>query len=480
MLFITLLGALAGAPSPPPPVALLHPQESRLVREITTTSALLGVDYSPDGTRIATCGLGRDVVLWDVATGNAIRTLKGHTDDVVTVRYSPNGRYLASGSVDKSLIIWDALTGDILRRTTDHTDYVRDVAFSPDSKLVASAGWDGFSYVWETFSGLRVAAMGAKVGAVGTYDKNRTAKGRSANMTSVAFSPDGTELLTASGDHSVRGYDTRNWQQKYQLVGHTDEVWDARYAPNGRFVVSGAWDNTCRVWDVRTRQNTYTLPAHVSDVWATTFSPDGQLIATGGGDRKVKIWEMATGQLVEELDGEAHKAEVENLAFSPDGQTLATVSRDGSLKIWRVPTLADRTWAYVKPLMAKWEKKGEFEKTADYDQRMKNRLKKPVEFRQEFRTKMLASYDRTADWQHFALGAYNADKEEYVVTTPCFSGTYMLQVAPLDAAAVREAFDQATYRNPAFELDAEERVTLKTAEVMVKTGAAPRAFTLHR
>jgi WD40 repeat protein len=454
--------------------------DSRLLQEIKTPSALLGVDYSPDGKRVATCGLGRDVIVWSVETGKPVLTLKGHTDDVVTVHFSPNGRYLASGGVDKKLILWDAITGDLIRQIADHTDYVRDVAFSPDSKLVASAGWDGFSYVWETFSGLRVAALGAKVGGVSGYDKTKTAKGRSANMTSVAFSPDGSELLTASGDHSVRAWDTQGWQQKYVLNGHTDEVWDARYSPNGRFVVSGAWDNTCRVWDVRTRQNAYTLQAHVSDVWATAFSPDGQLIATGGGDRKVKIWDMATGGLVDEIDGEAHQAEVENLVFSPDGKTLASVSRDGSLKIWRAPTNADRIWAYVRPLMTKWEKKSEFEKSTDYDVRMANRLKKPQEFRQEFRTKMLAAYDRTAAWQRFELGSYNADTEQFQVVSKRFGSTFSLKVPPSEAANVRDSFGKEAYRAPVFELDANDQIVLRSAEVVIGSGTSTNAYNLSR
>ena len=78
---------------------------------------------------MVTCGLGRDIVVWDVESGKPALTLKGRTDDVVAVKYSPNGRYIASGGVDKVLILWDALTGDLLRKTPTTPNYVRDVAF---------------------------------------------------------------------------------------------------------------------------------------------------------------------------------------------------------------------------------------------------------------------------------------------------------------------------------------------------------------
>ncbi|RYE96757.1 MAG: hypothetical protein EOO77_40340, partial [Oxalobacteraceae bacterium] len=114
-----------------------EPAQARL--SIQTGAPVLALAYSPDGKRIATGGQEREVVLWNAQSGERIMTLKGHTDDVVTVQFSPNGRFLASGGVDNALILWDAITGDIIRKTTDHTDYVRDVAFSPDSRLLATA-----------------------------------------------------------------------------------------------------------------------------------------------------------------------------------------------------------------------------------------------------------------------------------------------------------------------------------------------------
>ncbi len=460
-------------------------QASALEHEIITSAALLGVDYSPDGKRVVTCGLGRDIVVWNVDSGKPVLTLKGHTDDVVAVKFSPNGRYIASGGVDKALILWDALTGEILRKNTDHLDYVRDVAFSPNSKMLASAGWDGQALVFDTFSGQRLATLGTAMKPAGptaigaAYDKAKTTKGRTTNMTSVAFSPDGSELLTANGDHSLRGFDTKTWQQKYVLNGHTDEVWDARYSPNGAYAVSGAWDNTARVWNLATQQQVYNIPAHVSDVWASAFSPDGQLIATGGGDRKVKIWDMATGHLVADLSGTLHTAEVENLAFSPDGQHLASVSRDGSLKLWAVPGTEERVAAYTAENMVKWGRKSEFEKTDEYQKRLAKQGEREAAFRQEGREKMTAAFGTTANWKSFTLGDYNADTEYFTLVSPLFAAPYRVKVSPKDAERFRDNFARVGYGNPQFEF-LDGTIVLKQVALTEAVGADSKSFTLSR
>ena len=480
---LALLSSPAALAAPAP----LDPRKANTtpVQDIQTKAALLGVDFSPDGKRVVTCGLGRDIVVYDVASGRAALVLKGHTDDVVAVKYSPNGRYIASGGVDKALILWDALTGEILRKNTEHTDYVRDVAFSPNSKLLASAGWDGLSLVFDTFSGQRLATLGTpnKPGgassAVQTYDKNKTTKGRTTNMTSVTFNPSGTELLTASGDHTLRAFDTRTWQQKFVLNGHTDEVWDARYSPNGAYVVSGAWDNTARVWDLKTQQPVYTIPAHVSDVWGTAFSPDGQLIATCGGDRKVRVWDMATGQLVQDVSGELHTAEVENVAFSPDGRNLASVSRDGSCKVWAVPNTEARVAAYVATNMEKWGRKGEFEKTDEYSKRMARKADRETEYATEARTKMDAAFGNTANWQSFTLGDYNADTEYFTLLSPLFNTPYRVKVAPKEAERFRNGFARMVYGNPQFEFQ-EGSIVLKQTPVTVALDGEPRTYTVTR
>jgi len=86
--------------------------------------------------------LGNAVRVWDVETGETLRTFTGHTNRVLSISFSPDGRFLVSGSVDGTVRVWGVKTGKTIRTFTGHESVVTSVGFSPDGGYLATGSHD--------------------------------------------------------------------------------------------------------------------------------------------------------------------------------------------------------------------------------------------------------------------------------------------------------------------------------------------------
>ena len=118
------------------------------VRFIAADAALVSVAFSPDGRQLASGSWDTTVRLWDVETGQPVRTLAGHTWWMWSVAFAPDGRLLASGAGDGTICLWDVETGQPVRTLAGHTFLVSGVAFAPNGRLLASGSWDGTIRLW--------------------------------------------------------------------------------------------------------------------------------------------------------------------------------------------------------------------------------------------------------------------------------------------------------------------------------------------
>jgi WD40 repeat protein len=110
-------------------------------------------------------------------------------------------------------------------------------------------------------------------------------------MTAISYSPDGRYLASGSEGGVVKLWDGTDRSCVAVLRGHILKVTSVSFSPNGNLLVSGSDDGSIRLWSVQDKICVLVLPNHHADgVYSVTFSPDGQTLASGGGDETVRLW----------------------------------------------------------------------------------------------------------------------------------------------------------------------------------------------
>jgi len=138
----------------------------------------------------------------------------------------------------------------------------------------------------------------------------------------VAFSRDGTRIVSGSYDNSVRVWDASTGAELNTLKGHTNSVNSVAFSRDSTRIVSGSDDESVRVWDVSTGVELNMLKGHTGWVNSVAFSRDGTRIVSGSDDESVRVWDVSTGAELNMLKGL-----VNSVAFSRD-RTRVTSSLD--------------------------------------------------------------------------------------------------------------------------------------------------------
>ena len=321
-----------------------------LQRFIGHASAVSSVRFSPDGRFLLTASYDNTARLWDVETGDELRRFIGHTNILQDTVFSPDGRHVLTASDDRTARLWDIETGEEIRQFLGHTAGVLSIAFSADGQHVLTGGVDQVARIWDvqfetepriyapalrTPHGADIVLAGFSAdnqriltgygnGAVALWDiptgqlveANRFESG--GFVSELMVSPHEDYVLAASGDGTVRLWETGSNQEVLAFGDQTGPVWDAAFSPDNRAVVTGSDDGWVRLFEVETGTQKLQLAGHAGPVRSVAFSPDGEVILTGSDDHSARLWRAETGQEVRRFEG--HTGPVRGVAFSPDGK----------------------------------------------------------------------------------------------------------------------------------------------------------------
>ena len=291
---------------------------------LASNSGVSNIAYSPDGTTLASGFYDGTVKIWDVASGNELRTLDGHTQYVTIVAYSPDGKILATTAYYEPTKLWDVASGQELR-SIGVNNGVRGMAFSPDGDILATTTWDppGNKKItlWDVASGQQLRTL-----------ERQSSGGSEEGGVGVAFSPDGKILACGYEMGSITLWDITDWNELRTLTGNARGVLRLVFSPDGNILASAGFEGPLKLWDVASGQELRTFGG---DIWGVSmsFSPDGKtILASIPGDTAIKLWDVASGQELRTLDWQG--TFIYSVAVSPYGNIIASGSNAGSITLW--------------------------------------------------------------------------------------------------------------------------------------------------
>ncbi|NVN99085.1 MAG: caspase family protein, partial [Geobacteraceae bacterium] len=296
------------------------------------------VTFTQDAKKFLTA-TNNNIKLWDVATGNELRSFKvfprvvDRTENYVSCfAISPDERTVLSGDKSSTLKLWDLNSGELIRTFDGHSEEIYSVAISRDNKTALSSSKDKTLKLWDMATGKELKTIFFE--QLDWQDDGM--------VYSLSFSPDGLTALGAQGKR-VRRWDLVSGKELPSYEGHTISPLKIELTKGGQtlFSRSGGY-NPPVIWNL-----TYGSGLQTSGGWDPwVVSPDGLTALSTDSNYELKLWDMTSGKEIRTLG--RYRERVSSIAFSPDGHTALSGSYN-SIDLWDLNT-GNKVRTFDKPI----------------------------------------------------------------------------------------------------------------------------------
>jgi WD40 repeat protein len=282
------------------------------------------------------------IKLYDLNTGDLIRTLIKKTITSKQVLISPNGEFALNIGVSEEgdtatadVYLWKTASGEFARKLDGFKLGVVALTTAPDARLI-SVDSDKLITTWDLHKGKIASTLQV-----------------TEEIKTVIVSPDAKTLAVGGGNFfgpgSIWLFDLTTGQLKHKLAGHLLPVRSVVFSKNGSELLSGSGDGTIKFWDVATGQEKRTIRNGTLPVHVIAFSPDEKRVFAGSADGKINVWDLATETVIKTLQDQT--SGVFSMAFSPDGKTFITAGPNTmGFSVWETATLTLRKSIKHTPL----------------------------------------------------------------------------------------------------------------------------------
>lgn len=206
------------------------------------------------------------------------------------------------------LLLQDPLPKGAELRLAGHADGVRVVAWSPNGSLLVTGSRDATLALWDAATGKRV----------------RVLQGHAGGVTSAAFSPDGRTILSGGQDRAMILWEEESGKLLRKLEGHAGWIKTVAFAPDGKQALSASLDRTVASWDLETGKRLRSFEVHPTRLLSAAFSPDGRKVVTGNEDKQAFLFDTATGNREKAFDAPFWWNR--SVAFTPGGEGVVVGS----------------------------------------------------------------------------------------------------------------------------------------------------------